>query len=89
MEETKGYIVIGLVNGTAVPFGTRQFRDLPRKGDWVEIANDEGHAYFWEVVQVAHSANGDGSDIYVGTPQLATEARIRLPYTYAAQQKRE
>jgi len=77
MKPTKDYIIIGITSDRElVPFGSRPFQDLPRRGELIEIEDDKGVAFLWEVMQVLHSAKGDGSDIYVANPQQTVEWRV-------------
>ena len=44
--------------------GALSYKSHPRIGEWVEL-NIEGIGTMFSVVMVAHSAQGQGSDIYV------------------------
>jgi hypothetical protein len=44
--------------------GERQYKTHPRIGEWIELDIDHIGTMF-QVVMVAHSAQGAGSDIYV------------------------
>jgi hypothetical protein len=44
--------------------GEFTYEHFPHMDDWVEIEVD-GVAFMYEVVKVAHSAQGHGADIYV------------------------
>jgi hypothetical protein len=57
-------ITIDVTEGKATGLGALSFVTHPRKGEWVEIDLD-GIAHMFEVVMVAHSSTGHGSDIYV------------------------
>lgn len=51
----------------------REFKTHPRIGEWIEIdEDDEGVMY--EVIKVAHSSVGAGSDLYVKRVELSYKA---------------
>ncbi|NOR70819.1 MAG: hypothetical protein GQ532_14195 [Methylomarinum sp.] len=57
--------------------GCKKYKSIPRIGEWVELSIDEiGHMY--EVVMVAHSSDGAGSDIFVRHLSESTQARRSL-----------
>ncbi len=45
--------------------GRKEYQSIPRMGEWIAITDENGIEQIYEVVQVAHSAIGDGSDIYI------------------------
>lgn len=57
-------IVIDITNEPPVGMGAHIFKTHPRIGEWVEMDIDEQGTMF-EVVKVAHSSTGCGSDLYV------------------------
>lgn len=57
-------ITIDVSGSTVNGLGCKTYEYMPRKGDWVELdIDDTGTMY--EVVVVAHSSTGAGSDIYI------------------------
>lgn len=57
-------ITIDVTSETPKGLGKKIYKTHPRIGEWVEMTVDEVGTMF-EVVMVAHSDSGDGSDIYV------------------------
>ncbi|EPB6938803.1 MULTISPECIES: hypothetical protein [unclassified Proteus (in: enterobacteria)] len=57
-------ITIDVSSDTPKGLGVKLYKTHPRIGEWVEMdINEEGTMF--EVVMVAHSDSGAGSDIYV------------------------
>lgn len=44
--------------------GSFDFKHIPHRGEWIEL-EEGGVASMYEVVMVAHSSVGAGSDLYV------------------------
>ncbi len=44
--------------------GQKEYKSHPRVGEWIEMNLNEVGTIF-EVVMIAHSDSGDGSDVYV------------------------
>ena len=63
------------------------FRHVPRIGEWVDIEL-EGAIRVFEVAQIAHSAKGNGINVFVIDPRPATAASREL-YGTLEEQKRE
>jgi hypothetical protein len=53
-------IVIDVSKSVPNRLGQQKFKDFPRVGEWIEHDDKT-----YEVVAVAHSSAGDGSDIFV------------------------
>lgn len=51
----------------------RKFKTHPRIGEWVEI-NEDDEGVMYEVIKVAHSSVGAGSDLYVKRVELNYKA---------------
>jgi len=66
-------IVIDVSGSKPKPLYAREFKTPPRIGEWIEIdEDDEGVMY--EVIKVAHSSVGGGSDLYVKRVELSHKA---------------
>lgn len=57
-------IVIDVSESNPKSLYAREFKTHPRIGEWVEI-DEDGEGVMYEVVKVAHSSIGVGSDLYV------------------------
>lgn len=57
-------IVIDVTGEHPLGLGTKIFETHPRIGEWIEI-DVESQGTMFEVVKVAHSSTGRGSDLYV------------------------
>ena len=65
-------IVIDITAKNPVGLGSKLFSTHPRIGEWIEVdVNGEGTMF--EVVKVAHSSMGHGSDLYVRLVGLTFE----------------
>jgi len=70
-------ITIDVSSSETKGLGCKQYKSIPRIGEWIELSIDDiGHMY--EVVMVAHSSDGCGSDIFVRHLSESTQARKSL-----------
>lgn len=58
-------ITIDVTDSPPKPLGERRYAQLPRAGEWVEMADEGGAGVVFEVVKVVHSDEGYGCDLYV------------------------
>ncbi|SCN46607.1 hypothetical protein BAZMOX_205735_0 [methanotrophic endosymbiont of Bathymodiolus azoricus (Menez Gwen)] len=57
-------ITIDISSETPKGLGLKEYKSHPRIGEWIEMnINETGNMF--EVVMIAHSDSGDGSDVYV------------------------
>ena len=57
-------ITIDVSSGKRKGMGQKIYKTIPRIGEWVEIEMD-GIANMFEVIMIAHSSTGGGSDVFV------------------------
>lgn len=57
-------ITIDVSSDTPIGLGEKQYKVHPRIGEWVGIEVSSVGTMF-EVVMIAHSDSGDGSDVYI------------------------
>lgn len=57
--------------------GYKVYKTQPRVGEWVEM-DDDGIGTMYEVVMIAHSDTGVGSDVYVRKVGVTSAAESRI-----------
>lgn len=63
-QESYKLLTIDVTESRPKGLGQIAYKTHPRVGEWVELEVDEKGVMF-EVVMVAHSSRGGGSDLYV------------------------
>jgi len=71
-------IVVDVTSDTPVGMGVQTFKDSPLRGDWIEVDEVNDRGAMFEVVRVAHSSTGDGSDLYVKRVGFTADAIKKL-----------
>lgn len=66
-------IVIDVSESKPKSLYAREFKTHPRIGEWIEI-DESDEAVMYEVIKVAHSSVGAGSDLYVKRVALTYKA---------------
>ena len=64
-QEKHELITIEITAGELDGMGLKPYYQMPRIGEWVEVADDDGKALIFEVVMIAHSTGGGTADVYV------------------------
>jgi len=72
-ENMHTLIVIDVSGSKPKPLYAREFKTHPRIGEWIEIDEDD-NGVIYEVIKVAHSSVGAGSDLYVKRVELTYKA---------------
>jgi hypothetical protein len=76
-------VVINLSAKQPQGLGTLKFKQLPRPGDWIDTEDENHRSVFYEVIQIVHSASGNGADLYVANPRPGIQARSDLHRSFS------
>ncbi len=71
-------LVIDISGKDQKGLGTKHFKYMPQSGDWIAMVDENGVEIFYDVVQLVHSAEGNGCDMYVTNPRPGTASRAEL-----------
>lgn len=69
-ENMNTLIVIDVSKSKPRSLYAKEFKTHPRIGEWIEI-DEDNEGVMYEVVKVAHSSVGAGSDLYVKRVELS------------------
>ena len=58
-------MTIEIISNELKERGSKKYETHPKVGEWIEMCDEFGMASFYSVVMVAHSSEGNGSDLYV------------------------